>query len=55
VFWKLDLFLSSGEGRGPTEYVTLSLHLRIETDPVSGTQCFVLLRKLNEGQGPKTQ
>jgi hypothetical protein len=45
TFWKLDLFQSSGEeGKGrPTLLSSPSLHLRMETDPVSEVLCFLVI------------
>jgi hypothetical protein len=55
MFQKLILFPSSGEGRDPTEYVSPSPQLKMETDPVSETLCFLELRILDNGQSPETQ
>jgi hypothetical protein len=66
TFQKLDLFLSSGEGRhifcwvqrlrlalskGPNR-VGVSPHLRTETDPVSETSCFLSSNSL---EGPMVE
>jgi hypothetical protein len=66
MFWKLDLFPSSGEGATPTllgrlERANLNPkkvsppHLSTETDPVSEMLCFLVFRILVNGQSPKTQ
>jgi hypothetical protein len=71
MFLKLDLFPFSGEGRktltllGPLERmievssfkdtVSPSPHLKMETDPVSETLCFLVFRILDNGKSPLTQ
>jgi hypothetical protein len=41
--------------RDRREEVTSSLHLRMETDPVSETLCFLVFRVPDDGQSPHTQ
>jgi hypothetical protein len=63
IFWKLDLLVSLGEASethtllGPFERANLThlrhSHLKIETNPVSKTLCFLLFRILDHEQSPE--
>jgi hypothetical protein len=41
--------------RGPAECLSSFLHLKMETDPVSETLCFLAFRILDDGQNPEPQ
>jgi hypothetical protein len=41
--------------RDSTEYVSVSLYLKMETEPVSQMLCFLIFRILGDGQSPETQ
>jgi hypothetical protein len=48
--WVIEVFL-----RDPTVWVTLYLHLKAETDPVSETLRFLVFRIMDDGQRPEAQ
>jgi hypothetical protein len=59
-YWVFGLFPASSilETRkhvSETGSVSVLPHLRMETDPVSETSCFLVSRILDDGKSPKTQ
>jgi hypothetical protein len=61
MFQKLDVSVLRWGGKTPTQLCPLERanlnhwtpHLRMETDPVSGTSCFLVSRILDDGKSPK--